>query len=98
DTVVVLVIDKSASMEGKKIELSRAAATGVIENLKPEDQVGILIFDNSFQWTVPVGPATDKARLKRLIAGINPDGGTQIPAALNEAYKKVLPFDKATFR
>jgi uncharacterized protein YegL len=98
DTVVVLVIDKSASMEGKKIELSRAAATGVIENLKPEDQVGILIFDNSFQWTVPVGPATDKARLKRLIAGINPDGGTQIPAALNEAYKKVLPFDKATYR
>jgi Ca-activated chloride channel family protein len=58
DTVVVLVIDKSASMEGKKIELSRAAATGVVENLRPEDQVGILIFDNSFQWTVPISPAT----------------------------------------
>jgi uncharacterized protein YegL len=98
DTVVVLVIDKSASMEGKKIELSRAAATGVVENLRPEDQVGILIFDNSFQWTVPISPASDKARLKRLIAGINPDGGTQIPAALTEAYRKMLPYDKATFR
>jgi Ca-activated chloride channel homolog len=97
DTVVVLIIDKSASMEGKKIELSRAAATGVIENLRPEDQVGILIFDNSFQWTVPIRRADDKALLKRLIAGINPDGGTQIPAALTEAYKKILPYD-ATFK
>ena len=97
DTVVVLVLDKSASMEGKKIELSRAAATGVIENLRPEDQVGILIFDNSFQWTVPIRRADDKPLLKRLIAGINPDGGTQIPAALTEAYKKILPFE-ATFK
>jgi Ca-activated chloride channel homolog len=97
DTVVVLVMDKSASMEGKKIELSRVAATGVIENLKPEDQVGILIFDNSFQWTVPIRKADDKPALKRLIAGINPDGGTQIPAALTEAYRKILPLT-ATFK
>ena len=97
DTVVVLVIDKSASMEGKKIELSRAAATGVVENLRPEDQVGVLIFDNSFQWTVPIRKADDKPLLKKLIAGINPDGGTQIPAALTEAYKKILPLT-ATFK
>ena len=97
DTVVVLIMDKSASMEGKKIELSRAAATGVVENLRPEDQVGILIFDNSFQWTVPIRRADDKPLLKRLIAGINPDGGTQIPAALTEAYKKILPL-QATFK
>lgn len=97
DTVVVLVIDKSASMEGKKIELSRQAATGVVENLRPEDQVGVLIFDNSFQWTVPIRKADDKPLLKKLIAGINPDGGTQIPAALTEAYKKILPLE-ATFK
>jgi hypothetical protein len=60
--------------------------------------VGILIFDNSFQWTVPIRPADDKPALKRLIAGINPDGGTQIPAALTEAYRKILPLEKATFR
>ena len=97
DTVVVLVMDKSASMEGKKIELSRAAAAGVIDNLRPEDQVGILIFDNSFQWTVPIRRADDKPLLRRLIAGITPDGGTQIPAALTEAYRKMAPLT-ATFK
>jgi len=98
DTAVILVMDKSASMEGKKIELSRAAAAGVVDNLRPEDQVRILIFDNSYQWTVPISPATDKNRLKRLIAGITPDGGTQIPAALAEAYRRMLPFVNTKYR
>jgi uncharacterized membrane protein len=97
DTVVVLIMDKSASMEGKKIELSRVAAAGVIDNLRPEDQVGILIFDNSFQWAVPIRRADDKALLRRLIAGITPDGGTQIPAALSEAYRRISPLT-ATFK
>src|SRR5205807_5025159 len=34
-TTVVLIIDKSSSMEGKKIELARQSAIGVIENLRP---------------------------------------------------------------
>ncbi|MDE3197353.1 MAG: VWA domain-containing protein [Acidobacteriota bacterium] len=89
-TAVVLIIDKSSSMEGKKIELARIAAIGVIDNLKPEDYVGVLIFDNSFQWAVPLRKADDKPVIKRLISGITPDGGTQIAPALNEAYRRIV--------
>jgi hypothetical protein len=66
------------------------AAIGVIENLRPIDQVGVLIFDNSFQWAVPVRRAEDRSLIKRLISGITPDGGTQIAPALTEAYRKIL--------
>ena len=96
-TAVILVIDKSSSMEGKKIELARLASIGVVENLRGIDQVGVLIFDNSFQWAVPMRRAEDKSLIKRLISGIVPDGGTQIAPALAEAYRKVLP-SKATFK
>jgi len=96
-TAVVLIIDKSSSMEGKKIELARQAAVGVVENLRPIDLVGVLIFDNSFQWAVPIRRAEDKSMIKRLISGIVPDGGTQIAPALAEAYRRVLPA-KATFK
>jgi len=94
---VVLIIDKSSSMEGKKIELARQAAIGVVDNLRPIDTVGVLIFDNSFQWAVPMRRAEDKSLIKRLISGIVPDGGTQIAPALAEAYRKVLP-SRATFK
>src|SRR5215471_18216284 len=89
-TTVILIIDKSSSMEGRKIELARLASVGVVDNLRPVDQVGVLIFDNSFQWAVPVRKAEDRTLIKRLIAGITPDGGTQIAPALSEAYRKIL--------
>src|SRR5262249_28650898 len=90
-TAVVLIIDKSSSMEGRKIELARLAAIGVVENLRPIDSVGVLIFDNSFQWAVPVRKADDRAMIKKVISGITPDGGTQIAPALAEAYQRILP-------
>jgi hypothetical protein len=77
-------------MEGRKIELARQAAIGVINNLRPIDMVGVLIFDNSFQWAVPIRRAEDKTLIKRLVAGITPDGGTQIAPALSESFRKIL--------
>ncbi len=68
-TAVVLIIDKSSSMEGRKIELARLAAIGVVENLRDIDTVGVLIFDNSFQWAVTLRKADDRASIKRLISG-----------------------------
>jgi uncharacterized membrane protein len=96
-TCVVLIVDKSSSMEGRKMELARLAAIGVIDNLRPVDLVGVLIFDNSFQWAVPIRKAEDRTLIKRLIAGITPDGGTQIAPALNESYRRVVP-TRATFK
>ncbi len=96
-TAVMLIIDKSSSMEGKKIELARIAASGVVENLRPIDTVGVLMFDNSFEWAVTPRRAEDRAMIKRLIAGIRPDGGTQIAPALTEAYTRVLPLP-ATYK
>jgi uncharacterized protein YegL len=90
-TCVALIIDKSSSMEGRKIELARLSAIGVVDHLKPTDSIGVLIFDNSYQWAVPMRRAEDKSLIKRLISGITPDGGTQIAPALAEAYRRVLP-------
>jgi Ca-activated chloride channel homolog len=90
-TAVVLIVDKSSSMEGRKMELARLAAIGVVENLRPIDLVGVLVFDNTFEWAVPIRKAEDKNSIKRLISGITPDGGTQIPPALAEAYKRIQP-------
>jgi Mg-chelatase subunit ChlD len=96
-TAVVLIVDKSSSMEGKKMELARLSAIGVVSNLRPIDQVGVLIFDNSFQWAVPMRKADNPALIKRLIAGITPDGGTQIAPALGEAFRNIRQI-KAVYR
>jgi uncharacterized membrane protein len=96
-TVLVLILDKSSSMEGRKMDLARLAAIGVIDNLRATDLVGVLIFDNSHQWAVPIRRAEDRTLIKRLIAGVMADGGTQIAPALSEAYKRILPVN-ATYK
>ena len=91
--VVVLIIDKSSSMEGPKMDLAKAAATGTVANLRPMDQVGVLVFDNSFAWVVPIRKADDRYAINSRIAGIFANGGTQIAPALTEAYNRVLPVE-----
>lgn len=94
---VALVVDKSSSMEGKKMQLARQSAMGVVENLRPVDNVGVLAFDNSFQWSIPIRKNDDPDMLKQLIGGIIADGGTQIAPALNEAYRQIKP-QEAVYR
>lgn len=96
-TAVVLVLDKSSSMEGKKMELARQSAIGLVDNLREIDQVGVLVFDNSFQWAAPLRRNAEPAETKRLISGIIADGGTQIAPALREAYRNIEP-SKAVYK
>ncbi len=90
-TAVVLVLDKSSSMEGKKMQLARQSAQGVVENLRPIDRLGVLAFDNSHQWAIPISANDQPAAMKQLISGIIADGGTQIAPALHEAYRQIRP-------
>lgn len=90
-TAVVLVLDKSSSMEGKKMQLARQSAMGVVENLRPVDAVGVLVFDNSFEWAAPLAKNEFPAQTKRLIGAVIADGGTQIAPALAEAHRVIRP-------
>jgi len=92
-TSVVLVVDKSSSMEGKKMQLARQSAIGVVDNLRPIDRVGVLVFDNSFQWAIPLRPNSEPEVLKQIITGIIADGGTQIAPALQEAFQQIRETD-----
>ncbi len=87
---IVLVLDRSTSMLGKKIELTRQAAANVISNLRPTDQVGVIAFDTIFNWQVPMRFADDPDAIIARISRINPNGGTRIAPALGEAYRTIL--------
>ena len=90
-SAIVLILDKSSSMEGQKMRLARQSAIGVVKKLQPTDQVGVLVFDNSFLWAVPMAPNSDPRTVQRLIEGIIADGGTQIAPALREAFQQIRP-------
>jgi Ca-activated chloride channel family protein len=87
---IVLVLDKSGSMEGQKIEMVRAAAHASILPLRPLDKLGIISFDQDFDWVVPIGPASDLESKGELIDGIQAQGDTKIWQATQAAFDAII--------
>jgi len=83
----VLVIDRSGSMSGAKIERARDAARAFLEQLDPEDRLAIVDFASDARVLVPSAPATAgfKERASALIARLQATTGTNLSAALDLA-------------
>lgn len=83
---LLLVIDKSGSMGGLKIELAKEAAIRSVGLLRPGDQAGVLAFDSVPQWVIPLTSAAERDRIDAAIGGIDADDGTEIYPAVAAAF------------
>jgi Mg-chelatase subunit ChlD len=84
---MVLVIDKSGSMGGMKMELAKDAAKSAVELLGPRDQVGVVAFDGASYWVSEVHSASDRNYITERISTIQASGGTAIYPGLEDAYE-----------
>jgi len=87
-----LVLDKSGSMQGKKIENLRQAAKLVVERLAPQDTISIVAFSDRKYLIAESQPVSDKEELKHRIDRIRDGGGTAISGGLGQGLAEL---DKA---
>jgi uncharacterized membrane protein len=83
---LVLVIDRSASMEGENIELARQATRQAVDNLAPSDKVGVIAFDDDSRWVAEIHTCSDKQHVLERIDTITAGGGTNMFPAMEKAY------------
>ena len=90
---MVMVIDHSGSMLSEadasgasNLDVAIKAATVAVDNLEDKDFVGVLTFDDQYEWQVELQQAEDKPAIKEEIRKISEGGGTTIKPALKEAY------------
>ena len=88
---LVLVLDRSGSMAGPKIEQARNALTYVLQNLRPSDQFNVMTFNETNDVLSPDGLlSATPDNVKRGLAfvkDIQAEGGTNIHDALGTALK-----------
>ncbi|GAF10775.1 VWA domain-containing protein [Paenibacillus pini] len=87
---LILVIDRSGSMSGDKIELAKEAAIRTVELMRSKDVVGVVAFDDQPWWVVPPQKLTNKQEVMSQIQSIQPNGGTDIYPATASAVEEML--------
>jgi Ca-activated chloride channel homolog len=86
---LLLVIDKSGSMEGVKIQLAKRAAVATAEAINPRDQIGVVGFDGQSRMVLELTAAGDRATIAASIAGLDAGGGTFLQPALEDAHQRL---------
>jgi Mg-chelatase subunit ChlD len=82
---LMIIIDRSGSMDGLRLEMAKDAARAAVELLGPQDRVGVIAFDTSPTQIVRLQSASNRVRISEDISRITPGGGTDIYPALEDA-------------
>lgn len=86
---LIIVLDRSGSMQGYKLDMAKEAAARSVELLREKDTLGFIAFDDR-PWTiVETKPLKDKKKVADQIRSITPGGGTEIYSSLEMAYKEL---------
>ena len=87
EVALIIVMDRSWSMAGQVMELCKSAAQAAIDVLTDEQSVGIITFNDGFNWDVTLRNVGEhRAAIKKTISGIEPAGHTLIFPAVEQAY------------
>jgi Ca-activated chloride channel family protein len=86
-TDVVVVLDRSGSMDGSKISWARSAAQELIGLLNAEDRFALVTYSNRSAITIPMASATPENRRRWTadVGRISAGGSTNMADALDDA-------------
>lgn len=91
---VILIIDKSGSMLGRKMLFAKKASVELIKQLKSNDNFGIIAFDTMPYTIVDLKPNEEaKKEIIRKLSMLHADGGTDIFPAMDSAYQQIMRKD-----
>jgi Ca-activated chloride channel homolog len=81
---LALVLDRSGSMQGEKLQTAKSAALAVLDQLTPRDQIAVVIFDDRIETVQKLAPVTAKLKnqLRQALQAIQARANT----ALHEGW------------
>src|SRR5262249_61607704 len=87
DVAVVLVIDRSGSMQGPKLEAAKESARATAEVLSPNHYIAEVAVDSEASILVHSTRASNKMRISNDITRLQSSGGTKIYPGLRDTCR-----------
>ncbi|HXF86620.1 MAG TPA: DnaJ domain-containing protein [Anaerolineales bacterium] len=87
---VCIVLDRSTSMQGEKLDMVKATAIQILRALRPQDILSVVAFSDRAEVIVPASYQQDRQKLEARIQMIQPSGGTEIFQGLDMGAREVM--------
>ncbi len=84
-----LVLDRSTSMQGEKMDILKATAIQLLRSLRPQDVLSIVAFSDRAEVVVPASINLDRKKQEGHIQMMQTFGGTEIFHGLDAGLKEV---------
>ena len=85
-----LVLDRSTSMQGMRLQQVKQATYQIMDQLEPEDALSIVVFSDRAQVIWPSQKNIDKAKAKSAVSTVQPGGGTELLQGLMAGLKELV--------
>lgn len=86
---VCLVLDRSTSMRGRRLEQVKVAAAHIIRQMAPEDSLAVVTYSDRAEIVLPSQPVGNKHQLIGVIQESIASGGTEIFQGLNAGLAEI---------
>lgn len=86
---VCLILDRSTSMRGERMDTVKTTAIDLIRQLRPQDILSIVTFSDRAEVLLPAGHQPERRDLETQIQMIEANGGTEIYQGLEAGFFQV---------
>jgi Ca-activated chloride channel homolog len=89
---LAVVLDKSGSMNGAKLEKAKQAAMLLVDRLTPDDLFSFVVYSDEARVIVPAGHVEDKEMLRERIRQVEADGSTALYAGVKRGASQIQEY------
>ncbi len=90
-----LVIDRSGSMAGQKLDYAKKALAFIVQHLQSEDRVSLVQYDNQVEILVANTAVSQKDKLLKIIDTIRHRGATNLSGGMMEGFAQARKAEDA---
>ncbi len=94
---ISIIVDRSTSMHGARMERVKTAISNLINNLAPDDVISIISFSDRAQVVQPSGRAFNKTGIIAKVRSIQTSGGTEIYQGLSTGVQQIKQVDLSKY-
>lgn len=91
---IIVCVDTSSSMGGRKLEYARMSILKMIDHLKPDDRLGIVAFSSAARIIAPLNViGQGKDSLRKLVGGLYASGSTNFAGGMLQSIEMLSNAD-----